>query len=420
MNLELVMCLAGNLFGIYIISRFFSIFFEIEGTQKRKGLRFFCYAFYYALNSMVSFYFHGPPSFIILSNIFGCLLVSWSYKGSWKHRICAVMLILAVGIACEDTVYYYLRNLHIEYLRIICILVTNILSFMIVLLLQKAVDLRHGKEFTLLEWVAVIVIPVCSLLVSIVALDDCKDEITVVIGGISIILINVLLFFLLDRIQEMYRSQLNLALLEQQNQAYESQMDLLRDSEEKISALRHDLKNHFFVLNQMAEQNQCEEITRYIQDLQTLDEARAKMVSTGNPVIDGFVNLKLNEAAALGSDIKIELNISENMPITAKSLIIILGNLLDNALRALSLCDTGRRLLNIRMRQERGILLIEVTNSYNGMIQKVGTALRTTKATKEGHGIGLKNVQRVVDEYHGQMEIDYTEDLFSVRLVVFL
>ena len=254
MDLELVMCLAGNLFGIYIISRFFSIFFETEGTQKRKGLRFFCYGFYYALNSMVSFCFHGPPPFIILSNVFGCLLVSWSYKGSWKHRLCAVTLILAVGIVCEDAVYYYLRNLHIEYLRIICVLVTNFLSFMIVLLLQKAIDLRHGKEFTFLEWVAVIVIPVCSLLISIAVLDECKDEITVVIGGLSMILINVLLFFLLDRIQEMYRSQLNLALLEQQNQAYESQMDLLRDSEEKISALRHDLKNHFFVLNQLAEQ----------------------------------------------------------------------------------------------------------------------------------------------------------------------
>ena len=57
MDLELVMCLAGNLFGIYIISRFFSIFFETEGTQKRKGLRFFCYGFYYALNSMVLFVF---------------------------------------------------------------------------------------------------------------------------------------------------------------------------------------------------------------------------------------------------------------------------------------------------------------------------------------------------------------------------
>ena len=91
-------------------------------------------------------------------------------------------LILAVGIVCEDAVYYYLRNLHIEYLRIICVLVTNFLSFMIVLLLQKAIDLRHGKEFTFLEWVAVIVIPVCSLLISIAVLDECKDEITVVIG----------------------------------------------------------------------------------------------------------------------------------------------------------------------------------------------------------------------------------------------
>ncbi len=356
---------------------------------------------------------------ILSTNVIGCLLVSWSYKGKWKHRIRAVLLIVAMSVVCEDVVYYYFSNLHIKHLTLIVILSSNLLYFMLALLLQKVVELRHGEEIAFLEWIVVIIVPVCSLLVSIVALDDCKDELSIVVGGISMIVMNVFLFVLLDRIQHMHRNQLDLALLEQQNQAYESQMKLMRDSEERVTALRHDLKNHFLVLNQLAEQSQCTEVTQYIHRLMPLISPREKIVSTGNPVIDGFLNLKLNEAATYGAKIDTEINISSNLPIAPKEISIVLGNLLDNAIRALKECES-HSFLAIIMRQEPGILFIEIKNSHNGRIHRVGNMFKTTKEQKKGHGIGLKNVQRVVEEYHGQMEINNTEESFFVKLVMFI
>ena len=74
----------------------------------------------------------------------------------------------------------------------------------------------------------------------------------------------------------------------------------------------------------------------------------------------------------------------------------------------------------IIMRQEPGILFIEIKNSHNGRIHRVGNMFKTTKEQKKGHGIGLKNVQRVVEEYHGQMEINNTEESFFVKLVMFI
>lgn len=419
-NIELFMCLAGNLFSMYIISRSFSIFFEADASTKRKWARFSCYGVYYLFNSIAAFYLYWPPIMIISTNVAGCALVSWSYRGKWKHRICAVLLIVTMSIVCENAVYYYLNSLHVEHIDLICILATNLLFFMLVLLLQKAIDLKYGEEFAFLEWAAVVVIPVCSLLVSVIVLDDCKGEVTVLIGGISMILINVFLFFLLDRVHKIYRVQLTLALLEQQNQAYESQMELLRDSEERITSLRHDIRNHFLVLDQLAEQNDCQEAKNYIHSLMPLVEAQQKLIFTGNPVLDGFLNLKLNEASIYGAHVETDLQISKNIPIAPKDMSIILGNLLDNAIKALSLCKKKPPLLTITMRQEPGALLIEIKNSYNGAVRKFGNSFQTTKRKKEGHGIGLKNVQRVVETYHGQMEIDYTEELFIVKLVMFI
>lgn len=419
MNLELIMCLIGNLMGIYIISRFFPIFFERENSRWKKGQRIFLYIFYFLLNSAVSFYLCWPPVLIFSTNILGCLMVSWSYKGRWRYRICAVLLIVTMSVVCEDVVYYYLNNLRVEYAELICIQISNLLLFMLVLLLQKGVDLRNGEEIAFSEWLAVIIIPVCSLLISIVALRDCKDEITVVIGGTSMILMNVFVFFLLDRIQKMYRNQLSLVLLEQQNQAYENQLKLLQDSEEKMSMLKHDLKNHFLMLSQLAEKYQCTEVSQYIYKLISLVENQRRIVSTGNLAIDGFLNLKLNEAIMYGADIETDLNISTNVSISSENISIILGNLLDNALRAIKGCQKNK-FLTVVMRQNPGILFIEIKNSYNNQIRRVGDVFQTTKERKEGHGFGLKNVQRVVEEYHGKMEVSYTKEVFSVKLIMFL
>lgn len=99
-------------------------------------------------------------------------------------------------------------------------------------------------------------------------------------------------YFLLDRIQKMYRNQLSLVLLEQQNQAYENQLKLLQDSEEKMSMLKHDLKNHFLMLSQLLEKYQCTEVSQYIYKLISLVENQRRTYNE-NLAIDGFFKLKI-------------------------------------------------------------------------------------------------------------------------------
>ena len=160
-------------------------------------------------------------------------------------------------------------------------------------------------------------------------------------------------------------------------------------------------------------------MSQYIYKLISLVENQRRIVSTGNLAIDGFLNLKLNEAIMYGADIETDLNISTNVSISSENISIILGNLLDNALRAIKGCQKNK-FLTVVMRQNPGILFIEIKNSYNNQIRRVGDVFQTTKERKEGHGFGLKNVQRVVEEYHGKMEVSYTKEVFSVKLIMFL
>lgn len=97
---------------------------------------------------------------------------------------------------------------------------------------------------------------------------------------------------------------------------------------------------------------------------------------------------------------------------------IILGNLLDNAADALAKVD--KKILDIKIKYERGILYISIYNSYNGkiIVDKRGKLL-TGKLEKENHGLGLESVERIVKKYNGISKISYEEHIFKIDIMLY-
>lgn len=418
-TIEIIVYLTGNFFRIYIIAMLFNVFFKAEDSRRRRNLRIAGYMLFYMINSAAFICFSWPPQIIMLTNIVGTAAVALTYTGTWKYRICAVLLSIATCTICEDLLYYLIVLLEIEHILVIGIIAADILFFMTVLLLQKAVDFKNKVDVPTAEWAAVIVIPVISLIISTMVLDKCRDEIAVAVGQICLVLVNILFFFLLDKIQTAYRERLDIGLLQQQNQTYENQIQLLNQSEERISALRHDLRNHLFTLAQLAAQSNSDAVKEYLQELLSDAGSADAFSETGNFVIDSFMNAKLTKAKNAGTDIDTELAVSGNINMEDKDISIVLGNLLDNAVRAVETC-LGPRRLTVVMRETPGKLYLKIENTHGESIQKRGNRILSSKADSRNHGIGLKNVQKVVDKYNGNMEVVYTEDVFTVKLIMFI
>lgn len=414
-----IIYLFGNLFRIYIISALFRVFFNSKSTLQMKKIRIAGYFVFYIINSMAFLYFAWPSSIILLTNIIGISLISVTYTGGWKYRICSVVLSLAVYIICEDLLYYLILLLGIEHILVVGIIAADLMFFMIVLLLKKVIDFNNKIDIPISEWIAVIIIPVLSLVVSTVVLDKCSSEAAVATGEISLTLVNVLVFFLLDKIQQNYQERLDISLLKQQNQAYENQILLINESEERIMSLKHDLKNHFFSLEKLAEKDGTEAIKDYLKKLVSDTDDIKTFAETGNFVIDSLLNAKLAVISTTDAEINVEFSISKGIQIDDKDISVILGNLLDNAITALKKCKQTKK-IHVVMRETTGTLFIKVENSHEENIKVKGSKIISTKEDKHNHGIGLKNVQKIVNSYSGTMEIDYDKNNFSVKIFLFL
>ena len=160
---------------------------------------------------------------------------------------------------------------------------------------------NREKGFTPPYWNVLILIPVISIVILFILLmNDLHNQIILVSVSAGILLINMLIFYLYNALMDIYIKLEENVLFERKLESYANQLDVLMQSEEKISALRHDMKHHLNELLIMAKRNEDHhEITAYIQNMQMFMENKSEYSNSGNKEVDSILNYMLNKACLL-------------------------------------------------------------------------------------------------------------------------
>ena len=93
---------------------------------------------------------------------------------------------------------------------------------------------------------------------------------------------------------------------------------------------------------------------------------------------------------------------------------IILGNLLDNAIEAAE--KEMEPKISIKMVQIREQLMIEIKNTCRPD-EKIDW--NSTKEDKQNHGIGIKSVTKVVEQYRGRLQLQQIQGMVIARVNLF-
>lgn len=176
------------------------------------------------------------------------------------------------------------------------------------------------------------------------------------------------------------------------------------------------MKHHIRNLEILAEKNEQDEIAVYVRKMNQFALNSDEIVFSGNSEIDSVLNYQLNEAKAVLKEVVTNIKIPEDFA-NLFELNVILGNLLENAIYASK--QTEEKYLRILLEMNKGILYLEINNSFNSDIKENNNKLESTKKTG-GHGIGLANVKRIVEEKHGNIEVSSSEHRFCVRIMLYL
>lgn len=214
-----------------------------------------------------------------------------------------------------------------------------------------------------------------------------------------LLLINFLNFYIYNLEQESWLAHHKLKLIETSNHAYQNQLQIVNESQKRIRFLRHDFNRHINKLKLLSEKNDMQGIIQYLNEMKDAIVIKKEYSKTGNEDVDSLLNYELSLAAEFGTEIICDVNLPEELNVSSFDMTIILGNLMDNAIEALR--HSERKLLKVNIQFNKGIIRIDIENSYDPKYRK--------KHDGREHGIGLLSVENTLQKYHGKLD-SYPEE----------
>lgn len=180
----------------------------------------------------------------------------------------------------------------------------------------------------------------------------------------------------------------------------------------------HDLKNHYLILKAHLANGEFERAEAYIENLALPSGIEDVVSMTGIESLDILITYKRNEAERRGICISI---IAEpvSWKLTEAESVALFGNLLDNAIEACENMEKEDRWISVAIRRIRQMTFIKVENACQEELYNKEERFQTKKADSSVHGIGLKSIISMVEQYDGVIKTEYSEGLFSVIISFF-
>ena len=172
----------------------------------------------------------------------------------------------------------------------------------------------------------------------------------------------------------------------------------------------HDFQNHLCTISDLLAQKSYETAAKYVRELSQAQTSRILIVNTHHPIIDTILNQKYQMAVESQIEMRFCINDLSGIQLSASELVVLLSNLLDNAIEACRRIDT-ERLIRCTILENDGSFLSIRNTSLPVLITEHGIA--TTKASASEHGYGLPSVCRILDGLHAEYAYNYENGWFQ-------
>lgn len=308
----------------------------------------------------------------------------------------------------EDSIYYILgmilsKVLHFGVVQLILFITKNRKLFL---------SSIYGLAISIILGYSLLMEGVLFYAIGNGLLESYQQEFLVI--SIGIVAIDICLIITMFKISEKTQQEKTLKLLQIQNEFQEQQIQELENSENRISRLRHDYKNHIINLQELLRNDKYVELEQYLISVsQYYIDNTEEFLDTGNSVLNAIINTRLTICKEVDIELLCLIN-GEFNKLQGFELGIILFNLLDNAIEA-SKCEEGKREIYLDLEIRGKYVSFLVKNGIRCSVLKVNPKLYTTKLDKQKHGLGVRHVEELIISLGGTMEVFEEDKAFCVH-----
>lgn len=335
--------------------------------------------------------------------------------------------IFVIGIAAitDQSVNGQLQNPYVYYLLCYTAKLVELLAILVFKLCLRGKG--RSEMATWQDWLRTILFPVISVVIALsflrIIAADTEAAPLLLFCTVVLILADILAITLLNYLEKQQRKLHDYAILkhsikrEQDNiaawmNAYSNQRKQTHDFQNRLSAIRG--------LIQQEAPNGA--LSQYVDQLLQTDFTDSLFVKTGRPIVDAVLNQKYSLAQSKKIVLQVQLDDLRSFALPDDALVVVLSNLIDNAIEACEkISDENRRIVRLIMQADPEVNFIHIENPTSIPVRIVNNRVASSKKHPLEHGYGLQNITAILDQYEAIYDFNYDDNTkifrFSAQII---
>ena len=278
-----------NLLRVFLIKSVIELFFKTDPEKENR--RRIGFLIFYLCTTILYSLFH--ISFIYeICNCLGMIGLTLLYHEKWRKRIWVSLVLFSMDLACSLIVLFTFGEsgqLQQPAIQVMLLLICVTLISRITYPTNSQEEIYQKDQMYIL-----ILIPAASVFVLCTLLyGEIAGTIALLIC-VAMLIINLCVFYLYQIMVKDYINQRNNDLYVQQINAYQNQLEVIMESQNRIRSLKHDMKNHMLAMQALLQKNNIVETKDYLESMQNFMTNPMEYVTTGNDSIDSLLNYKID------------------------------------------------------------------------------------------------------------------------------
>ena len=300
---------------------------------------------------------------------------------------------------------------------------SQLFGIIFVYLMKSAWGRKDMSELSIRDLPGFIALPLFSLGICLAFVFNFSSGLsrpqylTILFMFVGLMVVNLLTFDMLRRTHERERQMREMQLMVERADSTARLYRAKSNNYEQQRARNHEFKSRIAAIGMLARKGEYDRLLEMVEDVETDYRNDRTFHDTGNIIVDNILDIKTDEMKMEGIDFHTKLGDLKELTIKDDDLVIILSNLLENAIEACRKCNKDRE-ISFKFTIEEGNTILLMSNTYDGYsIMKNGTYI-STKTDPGEHGIGIKNIIRAIEKYHGDYTMEEKDGIFSFYMLI--
>ncbi|MBR4341522.1 MAG: sensor histidine kinase [Lachnospiraceae bacterium] len=233
----------------------------------------------------------------------------------------------------------------------------------------------------------------------------------------TLLLILCFIHALAEMISVLVRHESEMRELSLKEQFARENMEILLNSQQETHRMRHEMRHHIVLINEMLKENERGRLQEYISKLSDTISSIPSGSYSSNLVVNAIAAHYLNKAKASGINVTTDIRTADELSLPDEDICVFLTNMLENALNAcLALPEGNECFIRFKLISEADHLIIRCENSTDSHFAGLNDELVPKRAEDSNlHGYGLDAMRQIAGKHSGQFIVSSKDHVFTIE-----